>query len=150
MEKMKVYFSRIFDNPLKDILPLKKFLVWIGFFGLLIRGSRTSFQCVYSAYFFIIKKFLMQYSISWPSFNTRLWLFPNISNFNFELLFRHIMISWTLTFIFNQLLLQWPAGKWREENGNKNSVISREQKELFTVNKKIFFRFLKLHRGHYL
>ena len=36
-------------------------------------------------------------------------------------------------------LKQWPTGKERGEDGNAKIWISREQKELFRWNKKVFF-----------
>lgn len=55
----------------------------------------------------------------------------------------HIMISWTLRFIFNQLLLQWLARNIRVEGANIKIWISLDQEELVRWNKKLFSQFLK-------
>ena len=54
--------------------------------------------------------------------------------------------------IYLQSTLSAMAGREREreEDGNKKIGISREQKELFTLNKKTCFRFFKDNKGHYL
>ena len=65
--KNKGNFLRRFDNALF----LKEFLTCNGCFRLLTKikeGSRTSFLCIFSAWFFI-KMLLIQYSIIWTKFH---------------------------------------------------------------------------------
>ena len=58
-----------------------------------------------------------------------------------EFLFRQLMTSWTLRFIFNHPPKQWPTGRKREKDRNIKNWISREWKELFRWNKMIFHSF---------
>ena len=53
-----------------------------------------------------------------------------------KFLFRQLMTSWTLRFILDQALKQWPTERKRGEDGNTKSWISRERKELLRWNKK--------------
>ena len=55
-----------------------------------------------------------------------------------EFLFRQLMTSWTLRFIFDHPLKQWPTGRKRGKDRNTKNWISREWKELFRLNKKHF------------
>ena len=60
-----------------------------------------------------------------------------------EFLFRQLMTSWTLRFIFDHPLKQWPTGRKRGKDRNTKIWISSERKELFRWNKKHFSYFLK-------
>ena len=60
-----------------------------------------------------------------------------------EFLFRQLMMSWTLRFIFEHPPKQWPAGRKRGKERNAKIWISRERKELFRWNKKHSSYFLK-------
>ena len=55
-----------------------------------------------------------------------------------KFLFRQLMTSQTLRFIFDQPLKQWLAGRKGGEDGNTKVQISRERRELFRSNKKHF------------
>ena len=48
-----------------------------------------------------------------------------------KFLFRQLMTSQTLRFIFHQPLKQWLTGRKRGEGGKTKILISREQKDLF-------------------
>ena len=48
-----------------------------------------------------------------------------------KFLFRQLITSQTLRFIFEQPLKQWLTWKKRGEDGNIKILISREQKEIF-------------------
>ena len=60
-----------------------------------------------------------------------------------EFWFRQLMASWTLRFIFDHPLKQWPTGRKHGKDRNANIRISQERKELFRWNKKHFSKFLK-------
>ena len=49
----------------------------------------------------------------------------------FKFLFRQLMTSETLRFIFDHPVKQWPTGRKRGEDGTTKMWISRERKELF-------------------
>ena len=60
-----------------------------------------------------------------------------------EFLFRQLMASWTLRFIFDHPLKQWPTGRKRGKGRNTKNWISWEWKELFRWNKKDFSQIFK-------
>ena len=55
-----------------------------------------------------------------------------------EFLFRQLMTSGTLRFIFDHPPKQWPTARKRGKDRNTKNWISREWKELFRLNKKHF------------
>ena len=64
--------------------------------------------------------------------------------FIFKLLFSQLMTLWTLRFIFDHLLRQWPTGGKRANKLNTKLWISWEEKKLFRWNKKHFsYNFLR-------
>ena len=60
-----------------------------------------------------------------------------------QFLFRQLVASKTLRFIFHQPLKQWLTGRKKGEDGNKTMWIFLEKKELFKWNKEYFSKFLK-------
>ena len=51
-----------------------------------------------------------------------------------KFLFRQLMTSQTLRFIFDQPLKQWLTGRKRGEDENTKICVSQERKELFRLN----------------
>ena len=69
-----------------------------------------------------IDKVLMSYLLSFSIYQTKCVI---------KFLFRQLVTSRTLRFIFNQPLKQWLTGRKRGEDGSTKIWISREQKETF-------------------
>ena len=138
---MKLPFLRLFDNPLSKYLTFKivsciQWLFWVIY--QIIKRSRTSFFCTFSAWFFYKNVFLSDT----PSMDDKVsmsYLFA-LSRYQtkcvIEFLFRQLMTSWTLRFISDHLLKQWPTGGKRGKDRSKKNWISRERKEFFRWNKK--------------
>ena len=139
---MKLPFLRIFDNSRSNI----SLLTCNGCFGLftkIIKRSGTGFCCTFSAWFFhknviylilSMDKVSMSYFFSFSRYQTKCVI---------EFLFRQLMMSWTLRFIFNHPLMQWSTGRKRRKDRNTKNWIYWEWKELFRWNKKQFSQFLK-------
>ena len=118
----------------------KEFLACNGCFGLFIKikkGSGISFWCTFSACFHKNVLYLILYI--WTKFQCHT-SFPSqdIKQNVIDFLFRQLMTSWTLRFIFDHPLKQWPTGRKRGKDRNTKNWISRERKELFRWNKKHF------------
>ena len=62
-----------------------------------------------------------------------------------KFLFRQMMTSQSLRFIFHHSLKHWLTGRKRWQDGNTKTWISQEWKELFRWNKKHFSKFLKCY-----
>ena len=60
-----------------------------------------------------------------------------------KFLFRQLIASQNLRFIFHQPLKQWLAGRKRGQDRNSKISMSQERKEFFRRNKKRFSQFLK-------
>ena len=137
---MKLSFLRLFDNPLSKYLTFKivsciQWLFWVIY--QIIKRSRTSFFCTFSAWFFYKNVFLSDT----PSMNkvsvSYLFSFSRCQiKCVIEFLFRQLMASWTLRFIFDHPLKQWPTGRKRGKDRSTKNWISQERKELFRWNKK--------------
>ena len=113
---------------------------WLfGLFTKIIKRSGTSFCCTFSAWL-SYKNVLYLILHLWTKFQFHIF-FPSqdIKQNVLEFLFRQLMTSWTLRFIFNHPLKQWPIGRKRGKARNKKIWISQEQKEHFGWNKKHFF-----------
>ena len=103
----------------------------------------TSFCCTFSVWF-LYKNFLylilhqgiykvsMSYLFSFSGYQTKCVI---------EFLFRQLMTSWTLRFIFNHPPKQWPTGRKKGKDRYTKIWISQERNELFRWNKKHFHRF---------
>ena len=142
-EKLKLPFLRLADNPLSKYFTFKiisctQWLFWVIY--QIIKMSETSFCCTFSVWF-LYKNFLylilnqgiykvsMSYLFPFSGYQTKCVI---------EFLFRQLMTSWTLRFIFDNPLKQWPTGRKRGKDRNTKNWISREWKELFRWNKKHF------------
>ena len=77
-------------------------------------------------------KVLMSYLFSFSRYQTKCVI---------KFLFRQLMTSQILGFIFDQSLKQWLTGGNRGEDRNTKILISQERKELFRLNKKHFYSF---------
>ena len=130
----------------QNILLLKWFLACNGCFGLftkIIMRSGNSFCCTFSAWFFY-KNVLYLILHLLTRFHCHTFFFSRYqTKCVIEFLFRQLMTSWTLKFIFDHPLKQWPTGRKRVKDRNIKMWISREQKELFRWNKKHFSKILK-------
>ena len=140
-EKLKLPFLSLFDNPLSKYLTFKivsciQWLFWVIY--QIIKRSRTSFFCTFSAWFFYKNVFLSDT----PSMDDKVSMsyFFSLSRYQtkcvIEFLFRQLMTSWTLRFFFEHLLKQWPTGRKRGKDRSTKNWISQERKELFRWNKK--------------
>ena len=117
----------------QNILLLKQFPACndcSGLFTKIIKRSWTSFCCTFSARL-VNKNVLYLILYLW----TKCRYQTKCVN---ELLFRQLTTSWTLRFIFNHTLKQWPTGRKRGKDRNTKIWISRERKKLFRWNKKHF------------
>ena len=125
----------------QNILFLQEFRARNGCFEIFSKtkkGSGTSFWCTLSTWCFhesvpytlSKEKVSMSYLFSFSIYQTKC-----VTKF----LFRQLMTSESLRFIFEQTLKQWLTGRKRDEEKNKKIWISRERKELFSLNKKTFF-----------
>ena len=128
---MKLPFLRFFDNPLSKYLTFK-IISCNGCFGLcikIIERPGTSFICTFSAWFFY-KNIPYLILHLWTRFQYHTFFLLKISNkIAIEFLFRQLMISWTLRFIFYHPPKQWPTGRKRGKDRNtKNSNISRTKR----------------------
>ena len=114
----------------QNILLLKEFLVCNGCFGLftkIIKRSGTCFCCTFSAWFFYkdvlylcaaqIKNIFIEKSSSCSIYGQSFSVIPffllKIPNKHvIEFLYRQLITSWTLRFIFDHpVLKQWPTGR---------------------------------------
>ena len=132
----------------QNILFSKEFLACNGFFGLFTkvkRGSGNSLWFEFSAWF-CNKNVFSLILYQWTKFQSMSYLFPFLryqTKCFIKFLFRQLMTSKTLRFLFHQPLKQWLTGRKKGEDGNTKMWISRERKELFRWNKKYFSKFLK-------
>ena len=114
-----------------------------GFFSKIKKESGTSFWCIFSAWFYHKNCSLFNiYSINGWSFNVIPFFLLKISNKNVLLssyLARHMLMSKTVRFIFDQFLKQWLTGGKKGEDKNTKIWISWERKEFFRWNKKNIF-----------
>ena len=105
---------------LQNTLLLKEFVSCNGCFGLFTKtkkGSGTSFRCTFCAWFFhknvhkglSIQKFSVSHFCSFSRYQIKCII---------KFLFRQLMMSWTLRFIFDHPLKQWSTGKRGGEDGN--------------------------------
>ena len=126
----------------QNILFLKEFLACNGFFGLFTKvkkGSGNSLWCIFSEWFSNNNVCSLFNSLSMDKVSVPHLISLKISKkCVIKYLFRQLIKSQTLRFIFHQPLKQWLPGRKRGEGGNKKIWISRERKELFTWNKKHF------------
>ena len=124
----------------QNILFLKEFLACNGFFGLytkIKKGSGNSLWCTFFAQFsnknifntLSMDNVSMSYLFSFLRYQTKCLI---------KFLYRQLMTSQALRFIFNQPLKWWLTGRKRGEDGNTKIWISQERKELFGWNKKHF------------
>ena len=127
----------------QHILLLKEFLACNGYFGLfpkIIKRSGTSFCCTFSAWFFH-KNVLYLILHLWVTFQCH--TFTPSQTYQTEcviqLLFRQLVASQTLRFIFDHPLKQWSTGRKKGKDRNRKIWLSRERKELFWWNKKHFW-----------
>ena len=123
----------------QNILLLKQFLACNGCFRLftkIMKRSGTSFCCTFCMIFPLkcclydtlsIDKVSWSYLFSFPRYQTKCVI---------EFLFRQLTTLWTLRFIFNHPLKQWPTSRKREKDRNTKNWISRERKGLFRWNNK--------------
>ena len=126
----------------QNILFSKEFLACSGCFGLFTKikkGCGTSFRCTFSVWFFHKNvPYLILYH--WTKFHCH--TFFSSQNIKQNTLLSSYLGNWwchkLLRFIFEQPLKQWLTWKKRGEDGNTKIWISREQKELFRWNKKLF------------
>ena len=129
--------------PFQKILLLKEFLACNDCFGLFTkikRGSGNSFWCTFSAWFFhknVFYLILYQWgnfqchnSFSNPRYQTK---------YVIKFIFRQLMMSQTIRFMFDQPIKQCLTERKREEDGNTKIWKFREWKKLFRWNKKTFF-----------
>ena len=130
---MKLPFLRLFDNSLSKYFTVKiiscmQWLLWVIYQNY---KSGTSFCCTFSAWFSYKNVFYLILHLL-TKFHCHTF-FPSqaIKQNVTEFLLRQLMTSWTLRFIFNHLLKQWPTGRKRGEERNTKNWISQEQKELF-------------------
>ena len=140
-EKMKLTFLRLFDNPLSQYLILKEFLACNSFFGSFTKvkkGSGNSLWYTFSAWFSNKNvPYLILYQ--WTKFQCHLFFFLRYqTKCVIQFLFRQLMTSQTLRFVFHQPLKQWLTERTRWEDRNTKIWTSRERKELFRWNKKYF------------
>ena len=129
----------------QNILLLKEFLVLNGCFGLftkIIKRFGTCFCCTFSAWFFyrdvlylILHLWARSYLYSFSRYQTKCVT---------EVLFRQMMTSETLRFIFSQPLKQWPADRKRGKDRNTKNWISWEWRELCRWNLEIYVKQLTI------
>ena len=140
--KNKVWFLKVFDNPLSKYLIFTRiscmqWLFWVVYQNK--KGSGTSFWCTFSAWFFHKNvPYLILYQ--WSKFQCHTF-FPSQDIKQNVFLSSYLNGWWhhkLLSFIFNQALKQWLTGRKRGEGDNGEIWISWERKELFTRNKKHF------------
>ena len=138
---MKLPLLRLLDNPISKCFIFKiifcmQWLFWV--ITKIIKRSETSFCCTFSASFFYenslsdtpsMDKVSMSYLFSFSGYQTKCVI---------EFLFRLLITSWTLRFIFNHPPKQWPTGRKRGKDRNTRNWISWEPKVLFRWNKKHF------------
>ena len=138
-EKIKLTFLRLLENPLLKYLIFKKIFACYECFGLFIKIKKeygTSFWCTFSAWFFKKKCSLFNTLSMDKVCHT---FFPS-DDIKQNLLLSYFDNWWhhkLLRFIFDHLLKQWPTERKTGE-GNTKIWISREWKELFRWNKKLF------------
>ena len=134
----------------QNILLLKEFLVCNGCFVLsikIIKRPGTCFCCTFLAWFFY-KNVLYLILHLWAKFQCHTFLTSqDIKQCFIEFLFRQFMTSWTLKFIFDHRLKQWPTGRKRGKDSNTKMWISQERKKLFRWNQK---HFSKISKGYHL
>ena len=122
----------------QNLLFLKEFLACNGFFRLFTKvkkGSGNSLWCTFSAWFSNKKVPYLILSMDKVSIVYLFSFLKYQAKCVIKFLFRHLMMSQTSRFIFNQPLKQWLMEKMR---GNTKIQISRGWKELFRWNKKHF------------
>ena len=97
----------------------------------LLKRSRTSFCCTCFAWFFYKMFFIWYYSylFSFSGYQTECFI---------EFLFRQLMTSWTLRFIFNHPPKQWLIGRKKREGQKYKKLNILRTKELFRWSKKHF------------
>ena len=115
---------RLFDNPLSKYLTFKIILCiqWK-----IIKRSGTSFCCIFSVWFFY--KIVL---FSFSRYQTKCII---------ELLFRQLMTSWTLRFIFDHPLKQWPTGRNRGKDKIQKTEYLKDEKSFLDEIKSIFQSF---------
>ena len=147
---MNLSFLRLFDNPLSKYIVLKQFLACNDCFWLftkIIKRSGTSFCCTFSAWFFCknILYLILQCHAQCHTF----FLSQDIkTKCVIEFLFRQLMTSWNLRFIFDHPLKQWLAGrkKWERQKYKKLNI-SRTKRALKMKLKAVFIVFEGLSFG---
>ena len=91
---------------------------------------------------FSIKMFFIWYSIYGQGFNVIPFFLVRISKkCVIEFLFRQLIMSWTLRFIFDHPPKQWPTGRKRGKGRNTKKWISWERKRFLDEIKSIFHSF---------
>ena len=137
---MKLSFLKLFDNNLSKYFTFKitscmQWLFWIIYQN--YRGLVLAFAAHF-LHHFSIKMFFIWYFIYGQSFNV-IPFFPSYqTKCVVEFLFRQLMSSWTLRFIFDHPLKQWTIGRKKGKDRNKEIWISRERNEIFRRHKKHF------------
>ena len=139
---MKLPFLRLLDNPLSKLLTLKitscmQWLFWVTY---------QKYKEVWDWFLLCIycMTFLQKCSLSDTPYMDKVSM-SNLFSFSTyqtkcvaKLLFRQLMTSWTLRFIFDHPRKQWPTGRKRGKDRNRKNQISREWKEFSRWNKKHF------------
>ena len=122
----------------QNILFLKELLPCNGCFGLFTK-IKKGLGLAFGAHFlhgFSIKMLIFCQLTKFQCYT----FFPSqdITKYDIKFLWRQLMTLFTLRFIFDHSLKQWPTGKKSGEDGNTKIWISRKRKELFRWNKKHF------------
>ena len=98
----------------------------LGYLPKIKRCPGTAFGA-YFLHDFSIKVFLIQYSINWPSFDVIPFSFSKYQTSVIKLLFRQLVMSQTLKFMFNHILKQLLTGKKGGQDKNIKIWISGVQ-----------------------
>ena len=97
------------------------------------KGSKTSLWCIFSAWF-SNKNVPYWILYQWTQFQCHKFFPSQDTKQNvIKFLFRQLMTSQALRFIFDQPLKQWLTGKKRGADGNTKNWISWERKAFFIV-----------------
>ena len=102
-----------------------------------LKRSGASFWCTFSAWFFL-KNVPYSLSMDKVSMSHLISFSRNKTKYVIKFLFRQLMTSETLRFLFDQPLKLWVTGDKRGKDENTKVWISWERKELFRWNKKHF------------
>ena len=134
-EKMNLPFLRLFDNLLSKYFAFKIIFACKGCFGFITKIIIRSGKLLLHIFRMIFSdtrsmdKVSMSYLFSFSGYQTKSVI---------KFLFRQLMTSWTLRFIFDHPPKQWPTGRKRQKDRNTKYWISQKRKELFWWNKKHF------------